>query len=139
MKKLLILFYVLMAMVIIPAIGWPVGGLGVVNAHAASITFLCDPNIESDLAGYVLHYGNESGVYGNSVPFPIAAIVNPNTPEFPILDLTPGTYYFALTAYDTEGLKSGYSNEVMSNLHPNDPEGFKVKFEFDVTVTINGN
>ncbi len=49
MKKLLILLYVLIVVVIIPAIGWPVGGPGIVNAQDIRITW---DEQTTDVVGY---------------------------------------------------------------------------------------
>ena len=37
------------------------------TSHSAAITLVWDPNIEPDLAGYKLYYGNASGNYINTV------------------------------------------------------------------------
>lgn len=68
-----------------------------------------DANTEPDLAGYKLYAGTASGVY-SGVPGSPRVMGNTTTGDFPIF--TPGTYYFALTAYDTEDLESAFSNEV---------------------------
>lgn len=60
----------------------------------------------NDLAGYRVHYGNVSGVYTN-----VINVANINTCS--VGDLPLGqTVYFAVTAYDTSGNESGYSNEI---------------------------
>lgn len=59
----------------------------------------------TDLAGYKVHYGKSSGTYTNTVT--IGKVTS-----YSINNLAPGTYYFTVTAYDTTGLESGYSNEV---------------------------
>lgn len=69
-----------------------------------------------DLAGYKLYWGTSPGVYTNVVTAPIC--INCPVPvagatERACVALAPGdTYYFALTAYDTDGNESDYSNEV---------------------------
>jgi len=76
------------------------------NALAAQATLAWDPNTESDLAGYRIHYGTISGSYT------VHTDVH-NVTTYSLTDLTVGqTYYFAVTAYDTAGNESGYSNEV---------------------------
>jgi hypothetical protein len=66
-----------------------------------------DPNDEPDLAGYKIHYGAASGSYTN--------VVNVgNQTTYTLTGLTAGvTYYIAATAYNTSGLESTYSNEVV--------------------------
>jgi Fibronectin type III domain len=72
---------------------------------AQSVGLAWDPNSENDLAGYLVYYGTASGNYSQTRP---AA-----TPSATVTNLNSGTtYYFAVTAYNTNGLESGYSNEV---------------------------
>ena len=76
------------------------------NALAAQATLAWDPNTESDLAGYRIHHGAASGSYS------VHTDVH-NVTTYTVDGLTAGqTYYFALTAYDSAGNESGYSNEV---------------------------
>ncbi len=76
------------------------------SAFAADVTLAWDPNTEADLAGYRLYYGTASGNYPTSVDVGKATL-------YKILGLFEGqTYYFAVTAYNTAGVQSGYSNEV---------------------------
>ena len=76
------------------------------QAAAGSVRLFWDRNTESNLAGYVLTYGATPGVYTESVTLPATA----QTHEF--TDLSDGTYYFAIRAFDMAGMRSGYSNEV---------------------------
>ena len=58
----------------------------------------------TDLAGYKIYYGISSGDY--------SVIINVgNVTAYRVRNLAPGTYYFAVTAYDKEGNESAYSNE----------------------------
>ena len=76
------------------------------NALAAQATLAWDPNTESDLAGYRIHYGTASGSYT------VHTDVH-NVTTYTVTGLTAGqTYYFAATAYDASGNESGYSNPV---------------------------
>src|SRR3989344_8270826 len=59
----------------------------------------------TDLGGYRLYYGTASGNYGSVID---AGNVITHT----VTGLSGGTYYFAVTAYDTSGNESGFSNEV---------------------------
>ena len=77
-----------------------------VNASAGQATLTWNPNTESDLAGYKLHYGTASGNY--SVHLDVH-----NVTTYTVTGLTDGqSYYFAATAYDASGHESGYSNQV---------------------------
>ena len=60
----------------------------------------------TDLAGFNIYQGTETGVYGSpvNVGYTLCHIVT---------GLTAGiTYYFAATAFDVSGNESAYSNEV---------------------------
>ena len=76
------------------------------TVSAAQIRLAWDPNTESDLAGYLVHYGTASRSYGT--PINVG-----NVTSYTVTGLTPGVrYYFAVTAYDTEYDESTFSNEV---------------------------
>ena len=76
------------------------------DAAAGQATLTWNPNTESDLAGYKLHYGASSGNY--TVHLDVH-----NVTTYTVTGLTDGqTYYFAATAYDSAGSESGYSNQV---------------------------
>jgi len=79
------------------------------TALASDVTLAWDANTETNLAGYKLYYGTASGVYG-------APIVIGTQTTYTVTGLAPGTYYFAVTAYNTEGLESGFSNEVSTTI-----------------------
>ncbi len=111
------------------------------SIYAADVTLAWSSNSESDLAGYYIYYKTGSSdtpyngtgaVEGNSpIQVPIADLDNHAYPEYTIHCLSDTeTTYFVLTAYDTEGNESGYSNEVCyqpsvdvppSNLPPRAP------------------
>ncbi len=95
-------------------------------AHSADVTLAWDPNSEPDLAGYRVYYKeafsgppyNGTGATEGDSPIDVG-----NVTEFTLSGLTDGvTYFFVVTAYDTEGLESDYSNEVNTvagNMSPN--------------------
>jgi chitodextrinase len=71
-----------------------------------------DANRESDLAGYRVYVGLLPGVYG--APIDVGRGTSWTVPN-----LNAGvTYYFAVTAYNTRGLESGYSNEASKTIPP---------------------
>ena len=76
------------------------------TAHSATVDLTWDANAEPDLAGYRVYYGTASRNYSETVDLGRAT-----TCSISGLAATT-TYYFAVTAYDTEGLESGFSNEV---------------------------
>ena len=71
-----------------------------------SVIVSWNSNVEPDLMGYRIHYGNLSGNYPNKID------VGNNTSHL-IENLIVGAiYYFAITAYDSSNNESNYSDEV---------------------------
>lgn len=76
------------------------------EGQCAQVTLTWDPNTESDLAGYKIYSGVQSGSYQRNVDVG-------NITSYILTGLDLGvTYYIAATAYNTKGLESGFSNEV---------------------------
>jgi hypothetical protein len=65
-----------------------------------------DGSALTDLAGYRIHFGNEPGEYLNAV-----TVDNPGLASYVVDQLTPATWYFAVTAFDSSSVESAYSNE----------------------------
>jgi fibronectin type 3 domain-containing protein len=92
--------------------------LKIIAIAFAATSFLCtsalafqlglewDPNVEQDLAGYIVYYGTSSRNYEYSVD-----IGNETSSTISGLE-TGKTYYFAVTAYDIEDNESNFSREV---------------------------
>lgn len=66
-----------------------------------------DRNPEPNITGYYLHFGTESGIYPTSVD-----VGNGTDFILPGLDET-STYYIVMTARNTLGIESGYSEELV--------------------------
>ncbi|MEO5657789.1 MAG: fibronectin type III domain-containing protein [Nitrospiria bacterium] len=79
------------------------------QVSAADAILSWDPNPETDLGGYKVYYGTASGAYG-------APLTVGNTTTSTVGGLGPGTYYFSVTAYNTSGNESGFSNEVSKTI-----------------------
>lgn len=81
--------------------------LGFVAFASADVPSLeWDPNSEPTIAGYNVYVGEASGSYARVVD------VGAET-KFPLTNLNAGiTYYFAVTAYDVNGLESPFSDEI---------------------------
>ena len=62
----------------------------------------------TDLAGYKVYFGTTSKIYSSTVN---AGLNVGSPPSYVVNNLSTGIYYFAVTAYDTTGLESAYSNE----------------------------
>ena len=91
------------------------------SASAMDVTLAWDANSETDLAGYKIYYGTTAGGLYNgtgssdgasAIIIPLSRLIDPASPEFTVHGLPDGTYYLAATAYNTDGIESGYSNEV---------------------------
>ncbi len=64
----------------------------------------------TDLAGFKVYYGTSSRTYTGSIDVG-------NVETYTVSGLPKGqTYYFAVTAYDTSGNESDYSNEVSKRI-----------------------
>lgn len=63
------------------------------------------------LAGYEIHYGRMPGTYDYHV-----RIDNPGLSRYVLGNLSPGDWYFSMTAFDRDGTESGYSNEVIKRV-----------------------
>jgi hypothetical protein len=65
----------------------------------------------NNLAGYKIFYGRMSGVYDYEVE-----IDNPGVVTYVVEGLVSGDWYFTLAAFDTDGLQSDRSNEVLREI-----------------------
>ena len=82
---------------------------------AKTVTLGWDANPEPDLEGYVIYrnVGSPGPPYKFSSTLPEDDLSNPLTPVVTLTGLKENTEYFiALTAYDTEGNESYFSDEV---------------------------
>jgi len=57
----------------------------------------------SNLAGYTIYYGTSQSSYTS------VKVANPGLTSYVISSLSPGTYYFVVTAYNNSGESSAYS------------------------------
>lgn len=84
----------------------PVQALSVALPSPHSVTLAWDQSPSPEVTGYRIYYGATSGNYSNSV---VVGNVTTNT----VPGLASGvTYYFAVTAYDANGVESTFSNEI---------------------------
>ena len=80
-------------------------------ALAGSAILHWQPNTDPDLAGYRIYYGTAHRSYGPYIP------VGASVTSYTLNGLVEGnTYYFALTAVDTSGNESGFSQEVSKTI-----------------------
>lgn len=85
--------------------------LTLTSASTGSVTLSWTANAETDLAGYKLYLGTQTGVYG-------APLTLGNLTTYQITNLTMGTtYFFSISAYDTAGNESLHSAEVSKSIY----------------------
>ena len=82
---------------------------GTATLHWESPSNRVDGSALSDISGYVIYYGYSPGNYTNWVDVG-------DVEMYTVTNLSPGTLYFALTAYDSFGTESDFSNELNKNI-----------------------
>ncbi|MBL8957025.1 MAG: fibronectin type III domain-containing protein [Myxococcaceae bacterium] len=70
-----------------------------------------DGSALTNLAGYTVKYGTQPGVWDRAMQ-----VDDPSATGFTVENLTPGTWYFTVTARNTEGAESGPSNEASKTI-----------------------
>lgn len=83
-----------------------------------------------NLAGYRLYQSGLSGEYGE---VPLIDLDNPGLVTYVHDGVQPGQWFYVITAYDSDGLESGHSNEasvtvVGPNAPPKAPAGLGAVF-----------
>ncbi|MBE7503962.1 MAG: fibronectin type III domain-containing protein [Verrucomicrobiales bacterium] len=79
---------------------------GFASLQAAEVQLAWDPSPSPEVTGYYLYWGTVSQSYDNRKDVGLATTAT-------VTNLVAGTlYYFAVTAYESVGLESDYSNEV---------------------------
>ena len=69
-----------------------------------------DANTESDLAGYKIYWSLTSGNYTDTDSKDMGNVTEQLFSGLPLVE--GNLYYFVITAYDTSGNESGFSNEI---------------------------
>ena len=101
------------------------------TAYAADVTLQWDANTETDLAGYRLYQKQNSAV----PPFAQVQDIPKGTTTASVTGLDSShSYSFAVTAYNTAGMESAYSNIVTIPAAPIAPAGLK----WSLTLTVTG-
>jgi len=89
----------------------PIGLCLLASFPTSAVILEWDPNTETNLAGYRVYYGfasrNYTWTYEVNAPLTTATLTN-----------LPGnrTYFFAITAFDADGLESEFSDEVSTTV-----------------------
>ncbi len=66
----------------------------------------------TNLQGFKIHYGTQSQTYTAEI-----AVSNPTVTTYLVNSLPAGTYYFAVTAYNSDGLESSPSDEISATFN----------------------
>jgi hypothetical protein len=78
-------------------------------AFPSDVNLAWDASVSPNIAGYKVYVGTVTRTYG-------APIVIGNQTTYTVTGLGPGTYYFAVTAFNAAGDESDFSNEVNTTL-----------------------
>jgi len=70
-----------------------------------------DNSTLSDLAGFKIHYGTFPGEYEEAI-----TINNPGLTSYLIEDLGASDWFFAMTAFNSSGIESAYSEEMFKTI-----------------------
>lgn len=96
----------------------PSFNIEVMSAGSHGVTLSWTPPTRNDdgsaltnLAGYKIRYGVKSGTYTASV-----TLNTPGVAAYFVDGLVPGTYYFVISAYNSNGTESNLSNEAAKTL-----------------------
>jgi len=90
----------------------PTASSGAITLNWTAPTENTDGTPLTDLSGYDIHYGTKSGNYTQSV-----SVSNPGIATYVVDNLTPGTYYFSVSAVNSAGTESPLSSEVTATVN----------------------
>jgi hypothetical protein len=65
-----------------------------------------------DLSGYSIHWGTQAGDFAN-----VVSIDNPGLSSYTVDQLTPATWHFVVTAVNSNGVQSRFSNSASKPIH----------------------
>lgn len=109
-------------------------------SQTPAVVLAWDASDEPDIAGYRVHLGRESGVYTEVIGVGIgelwddAGVASRKTGQMELPDT--GTWFCALTAYDSYGTESDFSNEIsFTRNRPAAPTGLRMT----VSVQVSSN
>lgn len=132
MMKLQVIFYIFLVSIIVSACG---GGAGETDSGAAvnaeqevgAVPEVIQQKVDLSWSppatrtdGSVLILSDLEGyrIYSGSSPDQLILLIDliDSTTDYSISNLSPGIYYFAVTAYDVDGLESGFSEIVAKEI-----------------------
>ncbi len=102
------------ATISLPAFTITVGqsALGSVTLSWNAPTQNADGSPLLDLARYKIYYGRSSGIYDHEIQ-----IDSPGTTTYVVDNLTPDTYFFAATSFNSANVESDYSGEAVRTVN----------------------
>ena len=86
--------------------------IGVATLSWTPPTTNADGSALTDLAGFKIYRGTSQGIYPN-----VTTVADSGIATYVVENLPPGTHYFVITAYDTAGNESSYSNEASKTIN----------------------
>lgn len=96
------------------------GGIIRTGVGSGSVTLAWQPPTENadgsaltDLSGYNIYIGTIS----NNYEYMEVRLDNPGLTAYVVENLEPGTYYFAATAFNSSGVESAFSGEVVRTVN----------------------
>lgn len=101
--------------------------LAVAVDAAETITLAWDASPDAEVTGYRLYFGPASATYTNTVD--IGAKLTTD------VTLTPGTFYFVVTAYTAQGLESDPSNEISYSVRPGKPLNLRITVQSSTNLS----
>jgi hypothetical protein len=108
-------------------------GIYCLPAPAGDVALAWDSVSAINLAGYKVYYGTTSRSYTNSV-----SAGTQTTYTIPSSGMNAGkTYYFAVTALNTSGIESAYSNEASKTIPSCDTNSDSVTNVLDLQRLVN--
>jgi hypothetical protein len=90
----------------------PPASTGAVTLNWLPPTQNTDGTPLTNLSGYDINYGTQSHVYTQKV-----TVSNPGIATYVVDNLTPGKYYFSVTAVNSQGAESPLSSEVSTTVN----------------------
>lgn len=82
-----------------------------ISSSSSTATLTWNPSTNTNLAGYKIYMGTASGIYGS--PITVGNVTSYTVPNLGV----GNTYYFAVTDYNSNGIESGFSNEVSKSIY----------------------
>jgi hypothetical protein len=83
---------------------------------AADVSLAWDPSATTSITGYKVYFGNAARTYRTPIT------IGKQT-AYTVTGLSDGIYFFAVTAFDSSGNESDFSNEISTTITTISPPG----------------